>query len=46
MKCEECGGDVSTVEDCELAKLKRVIDGNEYSFCCYHCAKSFEEKKD
>ncbi len=44
MKCEECGGEAA-VEDCEFANLKKVIDGKEYSFCCYTCVKSFEEKK-
>ena len=44
MKCDECGGEVKP-KDCELANLSRVIDGKEYSFCCFHCSKEHEDKE-
>ncbi len=47
VKYVQCG-DCETVKDeegkCIFANEKRLIDGEEYVFCCARCADSFEKK--
>ncbi len=42
-KCELCKLDIS--EECVFAIYKRVIAGEEHTFCCKHHADEFERKK-
>ncbi len=43
MKCEVCNAEFSN-EKCLFAECKRVIDGEEYYFCCKQHADQFERK--
>jgi YHS domain-containing protein len=44
MKCDLCNREISD-EKCELAAYKRVINGEEYSFCCRRRAQEFERTR-
>ena len=42
VKCEVCEAEVS-VEHCEFATHKRIIDGKEYVYCCIKCQHKNED---
>jgi len=44
VKCEMCDVEVPA-DKCLFATHKRIIEGNEYLFCCVRCAEAFEMKK-
>lgn len=44
VKCEECNAEVTT-DSCVFATFKSTVDGEEYTFCCSHCAKEFKRNK-
>ena len=43
VQCDYCKSKVS-LERCEFATQKTVIDGKEYVFCCAQCAQRFKTK--
>lgn len=44
IQCAQCNVKI-TDDKCEFAICKRVIDGEEYVFCCEKCAEQYEKKK-
>jgi YHS domain-containing protein len=44
IKCKMCKTTLSQ-EACKLAGYKTLVDGNEYAFCCKHCAESYETRE-
>ena len=44
VQCDYCKSKVS-LERCEFATHKTVIDGKEYVFCCAQCAQRFKTTK-
>jgi YHS domain-containing protein len=42
VKCEKCEAEV-TADGCVFATYKRRINGEEYTFCCSHCADKFQK---
>lgn len=44
IQCDYCKSKVS-LERCEFATHKTVIDGKEHVFCCAQCAQRFTTNK-
>jgi len=44
VQCGYCKAKVS-LEQCEFAAHRTIVDGKEYVFCCTQCAKQFKAKK-
>jgi YHS domain-containing protein len=44
IKCEQCNVEISG-DKCEFAIYTRVIDGEEYVFCCQKCAERYEKRE-
>ena len=44
VQCGHCKTKVS-LERCEFAAHRAVIDGKEYIFCCTQCAQQFKAKR-
>jgi len=45
MSCDMCGHEVKE-EECVFAIEKRIIDGEEHTFCCSCAAERFEKEKE
>ena len=44
IRCHQCNIQIP-IDGCKFAIYKRVIDGEEYVFCCGKCAEQHEKKK-
>jgi YHS domain-containing protein len=44
MRCEFCNVEI-TDKVCELSTYRKVIDGQEYLFCCRKCAERHEQRR-
>ena len=44
VRCRMCNVEISS-EKCELANCRKVIDGEEYYFCCERHAEEFARKR-
>jgi hypothetical protein len=43
IRCQQCNVKVEG-DKCTFANLKRVINEQEYAFCCQRCLDKYEEK--
>ena len=41
IKCEMCSAEI-TADRCEFATHKRIINGEEYVYCCIKCQQKHE----
>lgn len=44
IRCNQCNASILG-DTCQFATHKRVIDGEEYVFCCQKCAEKFKPRK-
>lgn len=44
VQCTQCDMKI-TGDKCKFAIYKRIIDKEEYVFCCEKCAEQYEKKK-
>ncbi|RMF91029.1 MAG: transcriptional regulator [Methanobacteriota archaeon] len=42
--CSNCGMKIPGEDRCDLAVVKKTIEGKEYVFCCSRCAEEVESK--